>query len=714
MKTSNPTPAAADLLFEIGTEELPAAYLPGLIEQLGREASALLEANHLPHEKTQVFGTPRRLVLMIRGLAGVQRKPAVEVRGPSKQASYDKEGKPTPALLGFLKSQGGSLAQTKLVASDKGEYIYLVKKPTAIPTAGVLPALLPQLAGKLRAPKTMRWDASGIRFARPIRWLLALYGTGAVRCSLGTLTSSPATWVGLPKAPRSVAVRSIDGYLRALNTAGVILDHQARRAWIEQTVAGIARQSRGTAAEEMLSHGLLDEVTFLVEEPVALAGRFDPKYLQLPREVLLASMAKYQRVFAIEAGGKLLPQFVAILEGNSKRPTQVRQVIERILNARLADSLLFWTDDHKRLPMAKMAEALSGVTYHEKLGSMAEKTVRLRALSEPLAEAWQLSEEERGQLRRACQLAKADLVSTLVKEFPTLQGVMGKYYARDSKESELVAEAIEEHYLPIGNVLPTTLLGSALAILDKYDTLSSYFGLGIAPTGDQDPFGLRRAAQGIVEVAWAIHRPLPLEPLLRTRASMEPFRSAQPKDVAAIGRQIQRYLLERLYTFAWPEPAPSVDTIDAVLASPCDNLIDAMDRIVSLQRLTGHPGLRKAAKVIERTRNILRNASVRQQDVDPARLTEAPERKLWELYQSNQDRVTRLMQEKSYGEATTLFGELFFEPLHQFFDEVLVNVPEESVQQNRLALMRAIHTLYTGRVADLSKLTLLQHEERTA
>ncbi|OGX29038.1 MAG: glycine--tRNA ligase subunit beta [Omnitrophica WOR_2 bacterium RIFCSPHIGHO2_02_FULL_67_20] len=729
------------MLFEIGTEELPAAYLPGLIEQLSREASSLFQAQHLPVERIESFGTPRRLVLIASALAATQRKPGEEVRGPSKQASYDKAGKPTAALLGFLRSQGGTLGQTKIVKSEKGEYVHLARPPSSTPTAQVLATLLPQLVGRLRAPKTMRWDESGLRFARPIRWLLALYGETPIRCSLGRLTAAPVTWVGGPLNPRSVRVSSPGSYRIMLKRAGVILEQDARRGVIEQEVTRLAQQAGGAVVPETISHGLLEEVTHLVERPVPLAGRFDSAYLSLPREVLLASMAKHQRVFAVESGGNVVPQFAAILEGSPRKPNDVRKVIERILNARLADSLMFWKEDHARLPLLRMAESLSGVGFHEKLGSMAEKSVRLRALAEPLAEAWKLTDEECGHLRKACQLAKADLVSAMVKEFPTLQGVVGKYYAKDSNEPAAVAEAIEEHYLPAPHPggagpprLPRTLIGSALAIVDKYDTLSSYFGLGIMPSGDQDPFGLRRAAQGIVEVAWAIHRALPLDQLWRTRVSMEPFRSAASKDAAGSGHRIHRYLLERLYTFAWPprppgppsaaqtgagdepsgrggEPAPESDCIDAVLASPCDNLIDAMDRIVSLQQLAGHPGLRKAAKVIERTRNILRGAPLRQPQVDPARLAEPPERKLWDVYASNHERVARLAAEQSYGEATTLFGELFFEPLHEFFDRVLVNVPDEPLQQNRLALMQAIHTLYTERIADLSKLTLLQREE---
>ncbi len=713
------TPRVADLLFEIGTEELPAAYLPSLIDQLARESTALVHSHHLTAAGVESYGTPRRLALIIRGLDATQRQPAEEIRGPAKQACYDPQGKPTPALLGFLRSRGGSLADVKIISSDKGDYAYLVKRPVAGPTTKILPALLAELITRLRAPKTMRWDATGVRFARPIRWLVALYGTTPIRCTFGRLVSEPRTWVGLPKRPRAAAVRSLQTYLRTLKTARIILDHPQRRAVIEQAVRRLATRHRGEPVTEMLTHGLLDEVTHLVEEPVPMAGTFDPSYLALPREVLLASMAKHQRVFAVESNGRLVPACVAILEGTPTRPATVRAVIERILNARLADSLLFWNEDHRRLPLHQMAEQLAGVTFHARLGSMDDKTVRLRALAEPIAEAWGLADEERQQVRRACQLAKADLVSAMVREFPTLQGVIGKYYARDSHEPEPVAEALEEQYLPAGARLPTTVIGAALAIIDKFDTLASYFSVGIEPTGDQDPFGLRRAAQGIVEVAWQMHRSLPVERLLLTHKSSahrqpSPTASAgrtAPDDLTVAAKHLKKYLFERLYTFAWPTPAPSQDCIDAVLASPCNDLVDTMDRIVNLQRLSGQTELLKAAKVIERTRNILKGAPIRQLDVDPARLQEPLERHLWEVYTAHRDRVLQLTEQKAYAEATTTYGEAFYTPLHEFFDRVLVNVPDEPVRQNRLALMRAINTLYTDRIADLSKLTLVQHEE---
>lgn len=709
--TQSHAPSAADLLVEIGTEELPAAYLGPAIEQLRQETERLFRDQLINVGSVEAFGTPRRLVLLAKRVSAIQRKPSEEIRGPSKQAAFDAQGMPTEALRGFLRARGGKLSQTKLGSTDKGDYVYLVRPERQMPTAKVLPQVIEQLISRLRFPKTMRWDHSGVRFARPIRWLLVIYGMTPIRVSLGRLTSGRLTWVGTPLRPKAVLVASVVQYFTLLNRRGIVLDHRTRQSQIEQLVKRLARQQRGVPTPEMITYGLLDEVAALVEQPVALLGQFDPKYLGLPREVLLASMAKYQRVFAMQTSSqRLMPKFVAILDGRPRKLKPVRRVYEHILNARLADSLLFWEQDHKNFPLDRWVDWLRDVTVHERLGSMADKTLRLRGLSEPLAEAWQLTKEERGSLRRACQLAKADLASQMVKEFPTLQGVMGKYYARDSGEPPAVADAVEEQYLPIGERLPKTLIGSALAILDKYDTLTSYFGLGIEPTGDEDPFGLRRAAQGIVEVAWRAHCPFPLSHFLRARASMEPFRTAPPKEIAAVGHRVQRYLFERLYTFSWPRPLPTPDLIEAVLSSPCDDLVDVMDRIRSLQQLDGQQTLLRAAKVVERTRNILRTAALRQTEVDPARFQEPLEHKLWELYHTHKDRLLQLIQGKSYAEATKAYGEVFFDALHEFFERVFVNVHEEALQQNRLALMRAINALYTDRVADLSKLAILQRE----
>ncbi len=687
---------AADFLIEIGTEELPAAYLDGAIAHLREETERLFREHHLAFGSIEAFGTPRRLVMLVRALESVRHHPPEDIRGPSKQAAFTAQGKPTPALAGFLKSRGGTLAQTKVVAMGKGEYVYLVKPERRTPTAQALPSLITQLMARAKSPKTMRWDESGLRFARPVRWLLALYGSKPVKAAAGRLMSGSVTWLGGPKQPKPVRIAAPSNYFAALKRAGIVLDQRERKHKVEQLVQSAAKKQGGVPAPEVVTHGLVDEVTHLVERPVATVGQFDRKYLVLPRELLLASMAKYQRVFAIQtASGKLLPSFVAILDGAPRNVGGVRRMYEHILNARLADSLLFWEQDHQDLPLAHMSQRLKDVSFHEKLGSMAEKADRLHKLSTVLEQAWGLSSEQCSQLRQACQLAKADLVSTVVKEFPTLQGIVGKYYTLDSKEPQAVADAIGEHYLPIGNELPKTVIGSALAILDKHDTLASCFAIGIEPTGDQDPFGLRRAAQGIVEVSWSIHKPLPVDRL-------------------GGGQRIRAYLAERLYTFGWPAPAPSRDLIDAVLSSPWEDLVNVMDRILALRQMDGKPTLLRAAKVVERTHNILKSATLKQGDVDPGRFQEPLERQLWDRYQQNRERVLHLIRSRSYAEATACYGETFFDPLHAFFEQVMVNVNEEAVQQNRLALMKAINVLYTEHIADLSKLVILQPRQAPA
>ncbi|OGX12673.1 MAG: glycine--tRNA ligase subunit beta [Omnitrophica WOR_2 bacterium GWA2_63_20] len=697
-------PLEETLLVEIGTEELPAAYLDGAIAQLRDDGQRLLDEAHLVHGAVESFGTLRRLVMIVRGLSAFQRNPAEQIRGPSKQVAFGPDGKPTQALLGFLRARGGTLGQLKTVATERGEYLHFLKPASTVSSIKVLPELIQHLISGLRFPKTMRWDASGFRFARPVRWLLVLDGSTPVRVTVGRLTSGRVTRVGGPKKPKAVAVGSVSAYHTALKRDGIMLDQQARRQRIDQLVRTAGKKTGGVVAPEMITHGLLDEVAGLTERPVPLVGRFDPKYLALPREVLLASMAKHQRVFAVQsASGKLLPAFVAILDGAPRKPAAIRAVMERILNARLADSLLFFEQDRKT-PLK--SAALAGVTFHEKLGSMEDKTQRMRKLIDPLASAWRLSDGERTQLERACALAKGDLVTTMVKEFPTLQGVMGKHYALGDGEPREVAMAIGEHYLPLAGRSPETLLGSALSVLDKYDTLASYFHIGIEPTGDQDPFGLRRAAQGIIEVAWLVRRPLPCGALFA------PWQAAATRlahGKAHLAEQVKTYLLERLYTFAWPKPVPTRDIIDAVLASRPDDLVDAMERIISLTRFNGNRALLKAAKVIERTANILKGAKqIPQGEPDPSKFQDALEGKLWNLLSTRRRDIDTLIAKQSYGEATTLYGEVFFEPLHEFFAKVMVNVKDPQIQQNRLALMRSINTLYTDRVADLSKLAILE------
>ncbi len=717
---------AADLLLEIGAEELPAAYLDAAIEQLGRDAEALLRDAHVEFASIESYGTPRRLTLIVRQVNPVQRKPAEEIRGPSKQAGFDAKGQPTEALKGFLRSRGGTLKDVKVVSTDKGDYCYVVKASEQTPTGKILPSLVQQLIARLRFPKTMRWDESGVRFARPVQWLIVLYGATPIRVTCGRLTSGRITQVGGPKHPKAVRVTDAGQYLTVMKREGILLNPTERRAKIQALVTDAAERASGVPVPDMVLHGLVDEVTGLVERPVKLVGAFDQKYLNLPREVLLASMAKHQRVFAVKRSTgdeQLLPAFVAILDGAPNRGAleRVRKFHAHILNARLADSLLFWEQD-RRVPLAKHAERLSQVTFHERLGSMADKATRLQALVKVLANEWQLEPETTERTIRAAQLAKADLVTTMVKEFPTLQGVMGKYYAEG--EHKDVCEAIERHYWLMEESemerhlhperIPGDDVSMALAIADKYDTLASYFGIGIEPTGSEDPFALRQRAQAIVLIASlrGFKRPVSLERLFQVRAIFPPFDSMSEKDKNHVALRIGHYIRERLSSLWEEHDAPSRELIAAMCASFSDDLADLIERTRQLHQFEGNssanPALVKAAKVIERTRNILKSVTIKQTDVDPGRFQEADERTLWELYTAHKDRILGLIGKRAYGKATIAYGDVFFDPLNQFFDHVMVNVNDEAVQQNRLALLRAISALYTDRVADLSKLTLNQ------
>lgn len=710
------------LLFEIGTEELPAAYLPGLTAQLEEKASQSFKTAHIRYKTLRVFATYHRLVLRIDGLAPESILPAEEFRGPANKAAFDESGAPTKALEGFLKSKGGKLKEIKIVDAGKAEYVYWVKPPQKVALSKQLPALLTELIPALQAPKSMRWDNSGVRFARPVRWLLALLDNRLIRVKFGAVNSASATQLGHPLKVKKVAVKSITEYDRVIKASGIILDADQRRASIEKNVIAAAARKNCKPVQDLFDHGLLEEVTYLTENPTPLTGDFDTKYLTLPREVLLASMAKHQRVFALESRGKIRPHFVAVMDGKPGKPALVRTVCERILNARLSDSLLFWEQD-TQVPIDRRIKELSNVTFHEKLGNMAQKSHRMQLLVPALAQAWHLEEPQRDRLSRSALLAKADLVTALVKEFPTLQGTVGRHYALSGGESKDVAEAISEQYLPLAGSYPKSQLGNALALIEKFDTLAGYFSLGIEPTGDQDPFGLRRAALGIIEILWRFDRPFPFDDLWtawQQAVQTEGFRKIENHTASKAKQRIFDYLKERLFYFGWPATgsrpriSPKSDRIAAVLATGDRDLNSVIAKLVAVSRMRSRE-FQHATKVIERTANIIRDKVTPSMQIDPQFFEDPLENQLWECFKKNHQQFSDLAAKGNYVEATDLFGAEFYPILDQFFASVLVNAEKPEVRANRLALLRDINKLYTGRIADLSMLretTTSQDEEQ--
>ncbi len=695
--------AAKDLLIEIGTEELPAHYVPPALKQLEELVPKLFAEARIAHGRVRLYGSPRRLAIFLDAVAARQTRETRTVRGPAKSASFDAAGKPTPALQGFLRKHHAAVAAVAWIA----DYAQLTLHESTASVTEVLMTLVPALIARISFPKTMRWDDSGLMFARPIRWLVVLYGAKAVRVTVGSLTSGVVTYGHPARGRRSIVVKSPARYAAQLKAAGVLVDQAARGALIKRLITDAARTQGGVIAAAALEHGLLEEVTFLTEDPQILIGVCDQKLLMLPPEVIVASMSKHQRVFAVTSakGDRLLPSFVAVLDGTPTQPARVRQFAERILTARLSDALDFWTQDTATPLVAKVAQ-LKGIVFHEQLGTMYDKTQRVVALC-----AWLIEqsrdpvggqEQITSQVLRAATLAKADLVTTMVKEFPSLQGIVGGHYARVSGEDDAVVKAIGKHYDPLGNPV-----AEWIALADWFDTLTGYFGIGIEPTGSQDPFGLRRCALGVVQILQRTRMPLSIAEM--TQQCLKAWGPRLSVPPARLTARVESFLKERLASDVnlkeWVGDV-RYDVVRAVLSSACDDVRATLLRMKELGQMDGSESFAQAASVVERTANILRGVNDAPDAVDTSKFVEPLERKLWEVYNNTSSTIEQLINARQYRAATQLYGKTFAGPIHEFFDRVLVNVPDQAVRRNRLALLWKVNRLYAANVADLSKVVI--------
>lgn len=708
---------AEDFLLEIGCEELPADYLPEAMRQLQLKAEARFGREHGFDAKTvEVWATPRRLVVIVHNLAPVVYWEKI---GPAKAAAYDAQGRPTPAALGFAKSQGVAVSSLIFTETPKGPCV------VAQHTAPVVPKLaeaIPALMASLRFPKQMRWEASGATFARPIRWLVALYGSRVVTCRVAGVTSGRKTvalrrtktfWATIPSAAE---------YLTVIRRAGIGLErlypplefspkvlpdrdpHPPKATALRRQLEAAARKAGGRldAGEEF--EWLLTTTTFLAEAPVVASGSFRKEYLALPPEILATAMAKYLKAFSVrDTQGRLLPRFLVVLEGRPTQPKTVLANYERILETRFADAQFFWRDDMKTALEAKLP-LLKSVVFHQRLGTLDDKMVRMLTLMEHLGVT-------KAPLAQAIQLAKADLVTQLVKEFPTLQGIVGAEYARQAGASSEVVQALREQYSPrtASDPVPASPTGAWLSVLDRVDTLTGYFGVGLAPTSSEDPYGLRRQALGLVRIL--IERNLSLSLRQVLRKSFDVWGASGTCVPTPQGfSDLENFLGDR---FRWwcLEQGYSHEMIGAVLDAyaASDNMADMMARLRILSGLWKDPRQRAAVlfpagKVVERTWRIVRSTKA-DGEVNPARFTTSEERALWQRWKEIEPKVMAKIEQQDYVDATTIYGTLYPQ-IHVFFDKVFVMDENPDIRRNRLAMLREINTLYAARVADLSKLPL--------
>ncbi len=701
--------AGARLVFEIGTEELPPQAAWDGARQLAEQAPRALESARIAVRRVTSFSTPRRLVLIADDVQPRQRDLVREVRGPAVRVAYDAHGRPTAAAEGFARGQGVPVSALERRVTPQGEYVYAVRREPGAAAAEVLRTLLPELAAGLTFPKAMRWGTGTVRFARPVRWLVALLGSRVIACEFAGVAAGRRTYGHRILHPAAVPVPRAGSYEAVLKRSFVLLDPEERR----RRVADAARKAAGEiGGRVVLDADLLDETVQLVEWPEAFVGRFADEFLALPREVLITVMQHHQKYFAVEdAGGALLPAFVGVRNGDRRGLAIVREGNEWVLRARLADGRFFFEEDRKRR-LADRVQGLQDLVFLDRLGTMADKTVRLERLAGVLARLLHLAPSQSDLLRRAAHLSKADLITQVVRELPELQGVMGGIYARLDGEPAAVADAIREQYLPRGAVLPSTPTGAYLALADKADTLLSALAAGMAPSGSQDPYGLRRAAAGIVAIILRRGMRLSLADLARGAGA------AAGPDGARVLEEWQSALRQRLRAMLIDEGI-SYDTVDAALDAGADDLVDAAARARALWEFRRTAAFAGVYTAFDRAARILPDGAP-----GPVRedLCAAPAERA--LLQSLRDAQTDAQAWAALGDPTAGDGtapgadELarrdsaarerlaaLAAPVDRFFEDVLVMDPDEGVRQNRLALLAGVVALVRP-IADLSRVVV--------
>jgi glycyl-tRNA synthetase beta chain len=687
--------SSRDLLVEVGTEELPPkalrtlsrAFLDGVVEGLDRAG--------LAHGPARPFATPRRLAVLVESVAERQPDRQAERRGPAVRAAFDANGQPTGAALGFARSCGVEVGALERLETDKGAWLVHRSLQVGAEAASLLAGLVEEALGRLPVPKRMRWGDRDVEFVRPVHWVVMLFGADVV----------PARILGIPTGretrghrfhhPRPIELGSPAEYAERLEFVGhVVADFEVRR---ERVRGQVERVAAGLGGKTVMDPALLDEVTSLVEWPVALAGSFEPRFLEVPAEALVATMKGNQRYFpVVDGAGRLLPHFVAVANVESRNPKAVREGNERVVRPRLADADFFWKKD-RATPLARRVEGLAGVVYQQRLGTLLDKSRRMVTLADWVARALCL---DPGPARRAAELAKCDLLTEMVGEFPELQGTMGRHYARHDGEPEAVAVALDEQYMPrfAGDAPPATETGQVLSLVDKVDTLVGIFGIGQVPSGDRDPFGLRRAALGLLRTL--IERGLELDLLELLRLGARAYGQFDPE---ALANQVFDFAMERLRAY-YLDTGVAPDTFDAVLARRPTRPVDFDRRIRGVGAFRALPEAASLAAANKRIHNILRQAAgeVRGGELDPALLGEPAERALADAVAAVSPDVGALFAAGEYARALAGLAALR-DTVDRFFDEVMVMVDDPALRRNRLTLLSGVSELFL-RAADLSRL----------
>ena len=693
----------ATFLLEVGTEELPAGFVDEALTQWRSRLPQTLQEHYLQPTAIEFYGTPRRLAVLIKGLPVQQPDQEEEVKGPSAQAAF-KDGQPTKAAEGFAQKQKVALSALEIRPTEKGEFVFVRKTIAGQPTADLLQTLVPEWITGLQGKRFMVWGDGNLRFSRPIRWLVALLDEAVLPIALvsgsETCTSDRQSWGHRVLHPEPIELPHADAYVSALGSAFVAVAPEQRLETIHQQVQAAAAAVGGVA---IVSPGLLREVANLVEWPTAVVGKFEPAFLELPSEVITTEMESHQRYFPVLKADslELLPYFITVSNGDPAKSDMIAAGNERVIRARLSDGKFFFDAD-RASPLEHYLPKLETVTFQERLGSVRAKVDRICANATLIAE--QLHVQPHDDIDRAALLCKADLVTQMVGEFPELQGVMGQKYALTSGETDAVATAIFEHYLPkgAGDALPRSLAGQVVGLADRFDTLVSIFGLGLLPTGSSDPFALRRAATAIVNIIWTANLPLNVDALLqqRTATFIAAFASVAALDRATLQQQLQDFMLQRIRTLLQDEHQIDYDLVNAVLGEndpeyaerALKDLLDVRDRAFFLQACRDDGSLATSYGIVNRASRLAAQGTLDTRQLDPAAVVQAS------LFQKDSEQafydalseLYRLMQgRQDYQKLVTTLSQMT-PTLSRFFDgaeSVLVMDPDPAIKQNRLNLL---------------------------
>lgn len=686
-----------DLLIEIGTEELPPRALKKLASAFCNETRDSLQKAELGFDNIKTFASPRRLALLITHLDETQKDKEIDRRGPAVQAAFDDDGKPTRAAEGFARSCGVKVENLDTLKTDKGSWLTYRLEEKGQPTSSLIPSIVQTALDKLPIPKRMRWGDLDAQFVRPVHWVILLFGDEMIDTEILSVKSGRETRGHRFHAPDKILIPAPDEYEVLLESKGkVIADFERRRDTVHARIEEVAASTGGQA---VIDENLLDEVTAMVEWPVPVLGKFEDHFLQVPQEALISTMKANQKYFhLVDKAGKLLPYFITISNIDSKDIDKVREGNERVIRPRFSDAEFFWKQDRK-LRLESRIDSLKNVVFQKQLGSLHDKSERVSELAAIIAKSLNADVQ---QAQRAAMLSRCDLMSEMVYEFPELQGVMGRYYAQHDKEPGDIPQALDEFYMPrfAGDQLPTTATGQALALAERIDTLAGIFGIGQPPTGEKDPFALRRAALGALRILVELQLDLDLSQLIDSACSN--LTKAGIKLKKNTSAHVFDFMLERLRAY-YSDQGIQPDVFEAVLAQRSTRPSDFNARIhavTAFRKLTEAESLAAANK---RIGNILKKVNGNlPEDIDTTLHQEAEETDLYDRLTTLNAEVIPLLEQKQYTNALKQLAHLR-QPVDNYFDKVMVMADEENLRNNRIALLNKVHGLFM-QVADISKL----------